>query len=829
MSRILSQKEFEELARGDQSQERSEPAGQVTIGDVANVMASEEPAGRLLPMEAYQPMLFGQTEFGEPDISFLDRMRVSSGDNFEEQRNIFKRIYPEGSFEIIPGTSDIVFQRDPSESFRRFNPPGLESTDVAEFLGSSGLNIAGEIAATLATRRPPTDRFKRIFDMAAGGAGGELVQQGIQESMGVQAEPFLQSYVGHPVWEGALSFGGGVVGEGLSRSLDGLRGAGIMALKPDAREAIRASRRLGLDVGPLPGQTVATPFVERVQGQAAQTSAIVGRTLDRSNESLNRALDNLNTLTPDERSFVVSNIAEAMEKTRRDFINSASFGRNMPPEEFGQMMQAARQRYVVESQAKVTEAYNTAASLGEPTFTVTNLQAEAAETARRTTTRTTRPGEPEIGRIVDERGVPLAEPTPTTVSRTEPLRQNEDMARVRDIADQIARSDPESIGIKQLQDWYTSLGDLSVPSVPGSPASAANRRAVRLRNSIDEALDTAQGVGPNFARDWRTARELARVRNKTIRDSYIMQIGRTDRPSTIVDTFSPENLTVEDINILRRVMDGEKFADTQGAFAARLLLNPDGLTNTLNAYREDVLKSLLSPQQLSGLQRAGREFDKINSSNIGKYLQKQTEYRPFFNELVTERETARISALRSVYNDMGGPNSDFGKMIRSGLIDSFYRNAVEESGGRTGEAISRKAFSDQLKRFRETGLDQFLTTDDLRGLREILLVRQFIDPPAEGVAGLVGAETAAGAMKLRYESIKTLVRNMGVSAFIVSPPGRFLIQGIGAETSPRGLILPMTTATLRAFSDMEDLGQSDKIPSLSDLQQMLLDRTPSSE
>jgi hypothetical protein len=750
---------------------------------------------------------FGQQEFGEADISFSDRMSIAGGDNFAERRNIFLTRYPEGSFERVPGSGEEVFRRDPSESYRKFNPKGADLTDLAQITGEVRFPLLGEIAVNAPFMLTPQGAGASVVKVgvrtALGAIFGEETEQGIQSLQGVQEDPASTAFLRRPAFEGTLSLAGTGVASLISKSIDGLKGAGIFSLKPGAREAIRASERLGVEA-PLPGQTTRSKIINRLQGQTGQTTPVIQDSIDRTNASLAKAIEDMSILSNSERQNAVSSLSSALEDSRFTFINALSSGRNLPKEQFGQFIQDSRVKYAKESQRSVNEAYNLARSYEEPSFDVSGLQETAKILARQTKVKTrTRTGE--------------------TVQEAIPDGVDE----VRTIADQIKRADPDSVGVEQLQAWEQQLFDLSQPDVAGGRVTEVNRKARELRGAVRDTFNNPTNKGPEFKQAWNNARSAAKTRFQTLDDSFSVQIGKTDRPSQIVDKImNPSTLTPRDVDLLRRVSTDEDFIEIQGSFVDRLLAEPDKITASLKAFDDEALEKLLSPSQRSQLADLGNRIDQLDTLNIAKAASRQERFAPFVRDLVaSDKQTRRVGDLFRFVEENGGKEGSLGRIIRTGLVEELYKKTTERISGETGRNVRAKAFQRTLDDFDERGLLQFFERTELANLRDIFTVAEFSDIGGEGVAGLIGAQTVSEATKGSVGAIYNLIRNFGIGNVLVSKGGRRLIQGVGNNISRRDIIIPATNALGRILLEDAKLGEDEGLPSLEDVENFLSGQT----
>jgi len=763
-------------------------------------------SAKFVPFDEEQQLAqsFGQSEFGPSDVSFSTRMRVDSGDNFAEKQNIFKRIFPEGDFQRVPGSGDLVFRREPSESYRLFNPKGADFTDVASITGQAGAPILGELAVNLPfLAGGPAGGLVVAGRSVIGAAGGEALKQAYQFFTGVQEQEAGEAFARQPGFEGAMSLVGSGIGSIATKVFDGIRGAGALSLRPGAREAIQTADRMGVTT-PLPGQTTRSRIIERLQGQSGQTTPVIQQSIDRANASLTEALSDLGTLSPAERTNAISSINSALSSSRSQLVNTISSGRNATREEFGQLIQNTRTQFAKDSQAGVNEAYNFARSFEEPLFELSNLQETASQIAKQTRVTTKGRGEGATEEVIPD-----------------------GLDELRAIARQIQRAEPDSVGIEQLNAWERQLFDLSQPDVPGGPVREINSKARQLRSTVKQTFDEPVSDNKEFVRAWRKARQAAAQRFETLEDSFSLEIARTDRPSLIVDRLmSPQKLTNEDVNLVRRITSDEKFKNIQGAFVDRLLLDPDKITQTLKNYDEEALQRMVSPRQLEELKNLGKQVDNLNTLNIQKAVQRQDQFLPFIRDLVaSDRQTARISSLREFVEKNGGLDGNLGRVIRGGLIEELAKKTTQNIERGEGRRIGSRALNKALEDFEERGLTQFFNRTELSNLRDILQLSEFTDVGGEGVAGLIGAQTTQQAFQGKFQALVSLVRNFGLGNLLVSKGGKRFIQGVGKAPTRRELSLPAINAVGRVLVEDAKLGEDEGFPSLEQVEQFVSNQT----
>ena len=286
--------------------------------------------------------------------------------------------------------------------------------------------------------------------------------------------------------------------------------------------------------------------------------------------------------------------------------------------------------------------------------------------------------------------------------------------------------------------------------------------------------------------------------------------------------MSPQKLTNEDVNLVRRITSDEKFKNIQGAFIDRLLLDPDKITQTLKNYDEEALQRMVSPRQLEELKNLGKQVDNLNTLNIQKAVQRQDQFLPFIRDLVaSDRQTARISSLREFVEKNGGLDGNLGRVIRGGLIEELAKKTTQNIERGEGRRIGSRALNKALEDFEERGLTQFFNRTELSNLRDILQLSEFTDVGGEGVAGLIGAQTTQQAFQGKFQALVSLVRNFGLGNLLVSKGGKRFIQGVGKAPTRRELSLPAINAVGRILIEDAKLGADEGFPSIEQVEQFV--------
>ena len=323
-------------------------------------------------------MPIGEGSLDEPDL----RGKIAAADTRNEKIAEFKARYPEGELIFVPGKGtaestlegvpskysggEILFRRNPGEDFTRldsnfFKGGGNEFlSDFAEFVYDDAGVIFGEILAGskkfakfvspftkpipfLGTLTTVFELLPLMTRMAIYGAGGEFIQEGIQELRGINDQTFGE-IADTAAFKGLVSFVGTGVAEPVVRKLgDIFTGKGMFKKTDEAGNAQRAVGRINeilrelkiynnqgeiLQISPLPANLlVDNQIIQRIGKQTAATGGLLSGQYREINEALSQALKGVGDVDSANKLISLLNIATQLEKTRLiDLAHSAKTG-----------------------------------------------------------------------------------------------------------------------------------------------------------------------------------------------------------------------------------------------------------------------------------------------------------------------------------------------------------------------------------------------------------------------------------------------------------------------------------------------------------------------
>lgn len=728
--------------------------------------------------------LAGQKELGEPGLkSSMARFNLARADNLKEKMNLFRQQYPEGELIEAPVTNELLFREDPSKPFSKVEGPEFEPiNDVIDFLGGDVGPLAGELAMTVGTRG--LNLLPTMFRMFAGGAGGELAEQGVQTAEGVQ-EQSLQEVGSQALATGTVSGTFGAAGYGAGKLFDIARGGGALGLKEGVPEAMSAMADLEAKTGIkipafTPGQASDSPLVQKIEGQAGATMPTIQRYIDTQNKASLKILDRIKGEGSPE--LLRGELDKAHGLARSEIIGLMK-NPKVDLTKGGEAVKRGIAKYDETSRYIVNEAYKKAREIQGAEFDLSQLRQASAE----------------VGQGV--RGL-SAEGEEIMLSG----RQSPELASViQDIQNldpnlpEVILENGEKIGaVEQLRALRSRLWDLKTPP-PGEIRRQEHFQASRIYGEITNTLNNPVNKDPAFRAAWKKANDEAAKRFSTMDKVLVIQSAKHESPAILAHNFAKPR-QVDNIRTLREIMPNEDFKEFQGSFKTGLIEKADDITKTLDSFDKPTLNILLSPGERAMFRKIGKDIDRLNSTGIQKVLDRQSRAGSIIKDLLYKNDTGSVDKIGAVVRK--NPNSKASKEIRSGLIDAIANDVVKDG------TINAKALTQSLSILEDRGLRQFLTNNDIFMLRNLEKIAPFLKSKTDTGTSIAGAEAASGFRgvltgDVSGAAVRTVLEHIGIGRVFTGPVGKFLLTGTGKEYNARKITSLMGATIGTALIDME--------------------------
>lgn len=691
------------------------------------------------------------------------RARLSFfGDDPVERQKAFVQEFPEGQLTTQPVFGTEVFRTGPDQPFRPVDRPFFAKAgslgefasetagDIADLAGQVP-SLAGEALATVATRGGSF--LPRIAKIGAGGALGEATRQTAQSLASTQADA-LKSQADQIIGAGIQGAIGGAAGSaiaGVSNLV--FRGRGLARISEPAEQALQASQRLAPETPLLPQQLTDIPIITTLGKQAQSLLPTVTRYIQRQQDTLAQQLRD----APNQQDLaqVIPRSVNALNQASDEIVRAAQ----KRPTELragGRALQQGVQAWEVQSGRQVDELYSLAREQGEPTFDLARVN-EAIQTLE----GRTRPAQLLEGGLAP----------------TNPIDP-----KVQAWIDRFRAFDPQGLGLDELKGLRSQLHDLTLVGPEG--AREAQLQARRLFGAMTETMENPVSGATDL---FRRANQAAAIRFGTREKLAVINVAKSETPSELAARLAQPG-QLDNLVVLRQILNREapgKYEKFQKAFLSSALKS--GLKGTLDAFDDKTLNLLIDPRKQRFWRQAGEALDRLQRTGIADTAQQQAAVRPFINQLFGDG-SANIRNLKFLINSRGGPNTDFGKSIRSAVLDEIGNRVIRRERGFL--TIDPNAFDSTLRDFRGRGILDLVTKRDVGLLDDLQKTLEFrgARPGADAGTSLQKAEAVAGLRSLSADAIQTILENVGTGRFLTSKVGRTLLTGKG-RTDPSDFTL----------------------------------------
>ncbi len=767
----------------------------------ADEMAANEP---LTDVEK-----FAGERVGTNSLDLFTRLRLAGADNDDERRLEFKRRFPDGEIvfvhPVMTGDGEgavTLFREKKSDPLSRVDKPdldGLFDQGFAEFLGDAidflGDDVGTMAAAILSARRGGGKiSFKDFPRIASFEAAGELLQEGETALRGTQTES-LETVSKRAAVKGSAAFGGARIIEPVFRRVANIfSGKGLLKISNRAAEANTAAKEL-LDQS-LPIDVLsANPIVQQLGRQSRALAPGAAENLPKLQSAVAAAIKK--SAAGEDVAALPKILLEETSRASREFLRAQGKIANTSPAAAGTALRQGREQFLRESQARVSLAFDYLRSLGRVEHNPVLFE-EAQAVAREISfgVRGQFKGATKPSSILNVEGKP-ARAVPIE-GKTVRLDISEE-SKLLKIVDDIQRLDPAlptqvtpggvaQTNMDQIRALMSSLFEFTQPRAGEAFVTRAEQAAARrLRSKLGDIISRPTTNNGRMISAHKKAMSLARSRFADAERSILIEVAKTDTPSTIAKRIIGGGEPIENLTFLRRIMPVRKFKQVQNFAITELRRDPFTITDALASIPPEVRAALFNPKQLAHVRKLGLDFDKMTRIGLQDTLQNQSRASGLVNDLVNRSDTANIDLLGQFVKQTGGAEAPLGVSLRAGIIDSIYRKSTSMT--KQGVEISKSALENELGRLRATGGIDLLTKSDIRMLENAELVSTFLTSVADAGTSLQRASAVASLRDFALEGVVTVLQTVGIGKLITSKAGEALIRGSGARQISTNVVL----------------------------------------
>ena len=753
------------------------PLGLDLIGDEAREIETQLSNAELGEAQTgYKFQRDGETglinEFNKPGLRF-DANR--SHDNFTEIKSKILSSYPTAEvlrFDHPVNGSAIGIKLPNEEGMRLFDNDSVTTfSDIAEGAGYllNYENLAA-IASSLATKNMGT--FMRMFSGGVAGSAGRAVDEGIEHIRGYQSDPIDDIFFSEVLPAGAA----GVLGEALVAPVTRL--AKVPRLKGFIKELSETEKR-GVRTfkeaevyGPSPGTLI--PFLSAAEKQAVAT--------DRSAKlvALKQAESGYNDLTRMRNRIEAPDriTDEELDKIVEDSVGSLKDllvgTRDWTREAGGRALQQGKKNFKTNYSKHLTRKFDRADDAAKGAIFDIEQTQDIIDTILTGTGLTDATTGDKI--LIDE---------------LSPAFRKE-LGKIKASTRLIAKRGGAE-GNKQLRELRTRFFELKEPK-PGERHTNENRLAGQVWNSLTEVMNTPIGGRADFALLQKSA-NLSNSRYESILEvTNIARVTKETEPGKLLDMIQPGNSY--SLRTMKRVMPAADWETFTRSYHTKLIRDPTKIRAEIEKFKSDPesLKTMMTPSEQKNLLELGDGITSIEKS-VKEIKHNKLGRRARAREVI---QNGNVDTIETLLEKSGGKDGDFGKSLRSAVIQSIQDSAEVIQKGYTG--IRPEQAIAKIRKLEQNGILQaVMTPTEIEGLKSRqIMYSLFMDTPDTGaslqaaqiisnltsvfsLAELTKGKWVFSALHKSFSGASSLAKNWLVGSILLSPAAQRAIIGAGGR------------------------------------------------
>jgi len=706
----------------------------------------------------------GQTHLGDEDFSKpLLRLDMSFSDLPSEKQKKFKTWYPEGDF--VEKEGQYLARTAPDKPYSPYDMPPTEkfepASDVADMLGDA-IPMAFDVGTALLTG--PAGWVRGAAKYGAANFAGDLAKEGTEWLRGTQDETTGEVLKGAAT-TGALGAVGSVAGDLVTGMANGVRGGGMLPVTPETREVLDFAQANDLE-SLMAFQHSDWALARLLGNQARQIDSTVNKKFKQQHESAFNLAEG--QVDPSQLTNVWPDLKTQLERYTQETIDAINVPKtNMV--EGGYALTGMLKQYRDKSQGAVRALYARAASLGDPSFDLSDLKAQAEELATPLKAAGKSGDEVEIGEPVNDTLAKLAN----------------QVLNLSDTMRSTARpSGKEFTPTDQLYAFRSALYDLKTPK-PGESMRQEHFQASDLYNAVTRTLDNAQGASPEWKEAWEAARQAASTRFKTldralVAEGFQVAEGATRRTPeefarllTGRDQYS--NIMFLD-EISRQTGDHTYMEAFRNAVQGDLIERAgkgENIGKVLAGIDDKTLSALMTPDQKKNMLELSDNLSRLKNSGVQEALEQQTRDAALVQQLIGHKKSGHIDTMIGLI--IG--DASLRERFRIGVFQSIVdESTVVDKGARF---IDDKKMSEAIDKYKANGADYLLSERDYNVLKGLRSYANQINMGADMGASLMAANAAAGILEADKKALKTYLRYRLLAKFMASEWGEKFLVGTG--------------------------------------------------
>jgi hypothetical protein len=762
--------------------------------------------------------LGGPFDFGKELQDFGTRFDLARSTNPEEMKMKLQDKYPNAEVKLLSGFGDEpvpVIRRQGEPVYHAVDAHGVTGSDLADVFGAMLTpDMATSIATAIATRG--MGMLPKVLAQGVAGAGGDLVNSGIEAARGYQTDPFNELLMQAGA-TGLLNMSGEYIGSKYSRPK-----AGIMNVPPGVQnvEAAQAAENLA----PLTAGDY-HPLTKMKEQQVATTNQAMREAQKQKYRSMGDKLaEGAEGYVPDDLEIDDMQLDELIQtqvKTLRDLTAG-------DPVEMRQGAKALRQGiddFRGTSKKWSNARYARARELSEgATFDISEAQKYADKISGGVQAKGKDKIMKETSALVDEQGNEIVREViekgkPVKVSSTPEGGYADLLRRLKNIDPEVGDFKGEN-AIDILKTLRSEFGDYARFGPDNPLPDSQQAQARKIYQMLSDAMDNPSGGSDDFVRAWRSAQEGHKFRRKVLDAASIKELATSDNVYEMGRKFARPG-QFENLQLLKRTIGKKQWKKYRQAVKTDVYRDQNPLA-VIDEWEKDPdgFNLLFTPAEKREMRAYAYSLDKIKSGPIMQALKSQKNNGKRVLGLIKSGDK---NAIKTIIKEAGGPTSQKARSIRAGI----FENILDQSSVlKEGEYLpDPQKLIDVIEEYERTGmLKEVLLPADIETLGNLKIYASGVKRGSDVGASLVGAEITSQFFDIfrpdrSLKGLTAVGRHAVLGNAFTYTPANKVIWGTGVRGEPRltirGLVLGLSNLAgqqgMKGQTGLEEVGPLDRV------------------
>jgi len=356
-------------------------------------------------------------------------------------------------------------------------------------------------------------------------------------------------------------------------------------------------------------------------------------------------------------------------------------------------------------------------------------------------------------------------------------------------------------------------------------------KAQQLLDAIDDAIKNPANADAGWANAYESLVRLQNDQLKMMNLPIVQALSADGKYNQLLKGYMDPGYTADEIFMLKNTMDEKGFNAFKQGFFNQLIGDADtmlSLPERLAKYDKKVLVSMFDRPTVTALENLSGFVTKMKDAGIDKVIKTQNQFGRAIDDLITQKETAKIGQLLDYINNykvevggktLSGWNTPLGKSFHDGIINRLFTKSTKKVKGKlTLDQSKYRAFVENLK---ETGIFETLSKADQKLIDDIDLVKDFLVQAGDAGTSIEAASIAESARGLFTGRTNMAAfagqigEIIGLGRLFTSKPGRLFLVGKGGEQFKPATVSRIMSGVLATIVAPDDAAIQDLAPILN--------------